>query len=173
MHQTTASRIIAKVSRAIAGLSNQYIRMPNEADEIIRVQNDFYRICRFSRVIGYIDGTHIKMQSPGAQDGEAFRNSKLYFSINSEIVAGPDLKIFDIITRWPGSTHDSTIFNASHLRTRIEERQFQNAALLGEWLPAESLPNDTSTKSRQYSYVQCSRNINWCLGMSVPSISLW
>ncbi|CAH1969944.1 unnamed protein product [Acanthoscelides obtectus] len=93
MHQTTASRIIAKALRAIAGLSNQYIRMPNKGDEIIRVQNGFYRICRFPRVIRCIDGTHIKMQSPGAQDGEVFRNRKSYFSINTEIVAGPDLII--------------------------------------------------------------------------------
>ncbi|CAH1989500.1 unnamed protein product [Acanthoscelides obtectus] len=132
MHQTTASRIIAKVSRVIAGLSNQYIRMPNKADEIIRVQNGFYRICRFPRVVGCIDEAHIKMQSPGAQDGERFRNRKSYFSINTQIVAGPDLKIFDIVARWPGSTHDSTIFNASYLRTRTEGRQFQNAVLLGD-----------------------------------------
>ncbi|CAH1997292.1 unnamed protein product [Acanthoscelides obtectus] len=132
MDQTTASRIIAKVSRAIAGLSNRYIRMPNEADEIIRVHNGFYRICRFPRVIVCIDGTHIKMQSPGAQGVEVFRNRKSYFSINTQIVAGPNLKIFDIVARWPGSTHDSTIFNASHLRTLIEGRQFQNAVLLGD-----------------------------------------
>ncbi|CAH1965362.1 unnamed protein product [Acanthoscelides obtectus] len=94
------------MSRATAGLSNQYIRMPNEADEIIRVQNGFYRICRFPRVVGYIDGTQIKMQSPGAQDGEVFRNRKSFFFINTQIVAGPDLKIFDIVARWPESTQD-------------------------------------------------------------------
>ncbi|CAH1960206.1 unnamed protein product [Acanthoscelides obtectus] len=106
--------------------------MPNEADEIIRVQNGFYRICRFPRVIGCVDGTRIKIQSPGAQGGEVFHNRKSYFSINTQIAAEPDLRIFDIDARWPGSTHDSTIFNASHLRTRIEGRQFQNAVLLGD-----------------------------------------
>ncbi|CAH1955885.1 unnamed protein product [Acanthoscelides obtectus] len=97
MHQTTASCITAKVSRVIAGLSNQYIRMTNEADEIIRVQNSLYRICRFLRVIGCIDGTHIKMQSPGVQYGEVFLNRKSYFSINTQIVAGTDLKILLIL----------------------------------------------------------------------------
>ncbi|CAH1987801.1 unnamed protein product [Acanthoscelides obtectus] len=173
MHQTTASRIIAKVSRAIAGLSNRYIRMPNEANEIIRVRNGFYIICRFPRVVERIDGTHIKMQSPGAQGVEVFRNRKSYFSINTQIVAEPDLKIFDIVARWPESTHYSTIFNASHLRTRIEGTISERGALGRWWLPAESLPNDTSTKSRHCSYMQCSRNINWCLETSVPSISLW
>ncbi|CAH1983742.1 unnamed protein product [Acanthoscelides obtectus] len=105
--------------------------MPNEADEIIRIHNGFYRICRFPRVIGYIDGTQIKIQSPGPQDEEVFRNRNSDFPINSQIVAGPDLKILDIVARWPGSTHDSTIFNASYLRAHFEGRQFENAVLLG------------------------------------------
>lgn len=67
VHQTTASRIISKVTRAIAALSHQYIKMPREADEIVRSQNSFYRIARFPRVIGCVDGTHIKIQSPGRQ----------------------------------------------------------------------------------------------------------
>ncbi|CAH1954211.1 unnamed protein product [Acanthoscelides obtectus] len=155
--------------------------MPNDADEIIRVQNGFYRICRFPRVIGCIDGTHIKMQSPGAQDGEVFRNRKSYFSINTEIVAEPDLKIFDIVARWPGSTHDSTIFKASHLRTRIEGRQFQNAVLVGDSgyqlnvyliTPLQN-PDNVVENLYNEAHVQCSRNMNWCLETSVPSIILW
>lgn len=64
MHQSTVSRIVNKVSVALAGLNRRYIKMP-EANEIVRVQNDFYNIARFPRVLGCIDGTHIKIQSPG------------------------------------------------------------------------------------------------------------
>lgn len=67
MHQTTASHIIGKVTRAIAALSQQYIKMPREGDEIVITQNNFYQIARFPRVIGCVDGTHIKILSPGEQ----------------------------------------------------------------------------------------------------------
>lgn len=70
----------------------------------------------------------------GDHDGEIYRNRKSYFSINTQIVAGEDLKILDIVARWPGSTHDSTIFNSSQLRARFEGGQFQNAVLLGKYI---------------------------------------
>lgn len=64
LHQTTASRIISKVSRAIANLRPQHIQMPSD-NEMLHIQEEFYRISRFPRVVGCIDGTHIKIQSAG------------------------------------------------------------------------------------------------------------
>lgn len=64
MHQTTVSRIIKKVSYAIASLAPIYITMPNQF-EILRTQSDFFSMARFPMVIGCVDGTHIKIQSPG------------------------------------------------------------------------------------------------------------
>lgn len=67
----------------------------------------------------------------GGNDGEVFRNRKSYFSINTQVVGGPNLEILDIIARWPGSAHDSTIWNNSLLQTRFEQGEFRNATLLG------------------------------------------
>lgn len=64
MDPSTVSRIISKVSRAIGGLFPQYIQMP-ENHAILHMQEMFYNISRFPRVIGVVDGTHIKIQSPG------------------------------------------------------------------------------------------------------------
>lgn len=64
MHTSTASRIISKVSGAIASLRPRYVKMP-EGNEIIDVQTDFFNIAGFPRVLGCIDGTHIRIQSPG------------------------------------------------------------------------------------------------------------
>lgn len=75
---------------------------------------------------------HIKIQSPGGEDGEVYRNRKSYFSINMQIVASAELKILDVVARWPGSTHDSTIFNSSQIRAHFEGGQFPNAVLLGD-----------------------------------------
>lgn len=64
IHQTTVSRIVSNVSLAIGNLRPQYIKMPSN-HEILHTQEEFYRISRFPRVVGCIDGTHIKIQTLG------------------------------------------------------------------------------------------------------------
>lgn len=48
--------------------------------------------------------------------GEEFRNRKSYFSLNVQAVCDADLKLMNVVARWPGSAHDATIFNNSVLR---------------------------------------------------------
>lgn len=64
IHQTTVSRILKRVTNAIARLRPRFIRMP-EQHEAVHIPNMFYRIARFPKLIGCVDGTHIKIQSPG------------------------------------------------------------------------------------------------------------
>lgn len=45
----------------------------------------------------------------GGSNGEIFRNRKGYFSLNVQTMCDSNLKIMDIVARWPGSSHDSTI----------------------------------------------------------------
>lgn len=65
IHTATACRIIKRVSYLIASLSQRYIHMPTSQEEILEVQRGFYDIASFPRVVGCIDGTHIRIQSPG------------------------------------------------------------------------------------------------------------
>jgi len=58
-----ASRVVAKVSMAIASLSATMINIPQSNEEIRTTQQAFYEMYKFPRV-GCIDGTHIKIQSP-------------------------------------------------------------------------------------------------------------
>nr|CAI5842218.1 unnamed protein product [Callosobruchus analis] len=132
MNQSTVSRIVGKVSRAIAGLRNRFIKMPSTPEDILCCQNNFHRLARFPRVIGCIDGTHVKIYSPGGEDGEVYRNRKSYFSINVQLVCDRNLKINNIVARWPGSAHNATIFNHSRLRTRFEAGEFGNSVMLGK-----------------------------------------
>lgn len=64
-------------------------------------------------VIGLIDCTHVKIYSPGGLEAERFRNRKGYFSINVQCVGDFNLKILDLVASWPGSSHDSHIFDMS------------------------------------------------------------
>ncbi|KAJ8976672.1 hypothetical protein NQ317_004754 [Molorchus minor] len=107
MHQSTASRIIRKVSQAIATLRPQYIRMPIQ-QEIIYTQNKFYQISRFPRVIGCVDGTR-------GEDGEVFRNKKGYFSVNTQWVY---VKAYLLTPLLNPVRPEENRYNEAHIRTR-------------------------------------------------------
>ncbi|XP_067208392.1 putative nuclease HARBI1 [Linepithema humile] len=129
IHKSTACRIIKKVTIALASECHRYIRFPENTE---RIRQQFYNIAKFPRVIGAIDCTHVKIQSPGGEEAEVFRNRKGFFSINVQAVCNSELQFQDIVSRWPGSTHDATIFNASRLHARFVEGEIQDGILLGD-----------------------------------------
>lgn len=40
--------------------------------------------------------------------------------------------ILDIVARWPGSTHDQTIFDNSNIHRRLHQNEFGNSILMGD-----------------------------------------
>lgn len=69
----------------------------------------------------------------GGDDAELYRNRKGFFSLNTQVIGDADLKIRDIVARWPGSTHDQTIFANSRIKVRFEDNEFENLVLLGKF----------------------------------------
>lgn len=47
-------------------------------------------------------------------------------------MSSTDLKILDIVARWPGSAHDQYVFNNSLLKRKFETGDFGNALLVGD-----------------------------------------
>lgn len=68
----------------------------------------------------------------GGKNAELFRNRKGYFSLNVQTVCNSNLEITNVVARWQGSVHDSTIFNNSHLRANFEDGAYGNGLLLGD-----------------------------------------
>lgn len=66
----------------------------------------------------------------GGPDGEYFRNRKGYFSLNVQTISSPDLKILDVIARWPGSCHDYTIFKKSHIYNKLVNGYWKNSLIV-------------------------------------------
>lgn len=56
-----------------------------------------------------------------------FRNKP--FFIPFQIVCGPDLQFFEIISRWPGATQENKIFNISEIHQRFEYHKMDGILL--------------------------------------------
>lgn len=99
VHKATVCRIIKRISLQIAQLRPQYIQFPNNTVQLQQIQARFYKLNGFPRVIGAIDCTHIRIQSPKNDIGEKFRNRKGYFSLNIQAICDSQLKIMNIVAR--------------------------------------------------------------------------
>lgn len=62
IHASTACRIIKKVTIVLASECHRYICF---SENTINLHKEFYNIAKFPRVVGAIDCTHVKIQSPG------------------------------------------------------------------------------------------------------------
>lgn len=132
IHKSTASRIVKLVSHNIAILRPQFVNFPNNENDLKKIKQDFYNIAKFPMVIGALDCTHVKIKSPGGDNAEVFRNRKNFFSINVQTICDANLKIQDIVARWPGSSHDSTIFNNSEIRRKLEIGEMRDCVLVAD-----------------------------------------
>lgn len=129
--QTTVSHCLKTIARAIASRSQHYL-LPPAGNDLRQTIQQFYDIAGMPGVVGAIDCTHIAIQRPSVDNSELFRCRKGYFSLNVQAVCGPDLRFHSIIARWPGSVHDSRIFENSRLCAELETNLNPRYHLLGD-----------------------------------------
>ncbi|XP_050339499.1 putative nuclease HARBI1 [Bactrocera neohumeralis] len=130
--KSTVSRVITVVSHHIAQLKDHHIYMPKTERDLKKSQRDFFNLAKFPRVIAAIDCTHVKIISPGGEDAELFRNRKGIFSINVQTLCDSNPRIIDIVARWPGSSHDATIFRNSRIHCRLESGEFGSGIVIAD-----------------------------------------
>ena len=126
--QSTISKQLPKVTSAICMLAPDIISFPTDATTTHRFFLDY---CGLPSITGVIDGTYISIQSPGGPNAELFRCRKGFFSYNVQVICDEKLKILDIVTGWPGSTHDSRIWNNSNICSSFERGE-KEGLLLGD-----------------------------------------
>jgi hypothetical protein len=132
IHKSNICRVIRRVTCQIAQLFRHHIKMPCNNQELMAIKQGFFNIAGFPRIIGALDCPHVNIQSPGGANAELYRNRKGYFSINTQAICDSQLKLMHIIARWPGSVHDSTIFNDSPLPVEFGMGRYGNGFLLGD-----------------------------------------
>ncbi|XP_066602161.1 putative nuclease HARBI1 [Prorops nasuta] len=164
--QPTVSRIVNRVTTILASNIYKYIKMPVTSENKQNNRRLFKELGRGSGHIGLpnidgaIDCTHIRLTSTKLQNiNEAFRNRKNYFSLNVQAVVGPNTEILDVVPEWPGSEHDSRIFQNSRLFMRYQTRQLDGMLVGDSGYP--SLPfvltpinNPVSEEEIRYNQIQ-------------------
>ena len=111
-----ACTAVHKVLKAIAKQRAQFLSFPKKQADTKR---KFYDVVHFPGVIGAIDCTHIRIIFPNKENAMAFVNRKQFYSINVQAVCDSDAFITNIVARWPGSTHDSRIFENSKIADKL------------------------------------------------------
>jgi len=131
INKSTVCRVLHHVTRSIASLRDKYVKFPMTQQQQHDTMKLFYSNSKLPGVVGAIDCTHVTIQSPGGDDAEIYRNRKGYFSLNVQLVCDSTSYITDIVCRWPGSVHDSTIFDNSHVHAMFESGQVEGC-LVGD-----------------------------------------
>lgn len=136
--QPTLSRIVFRVSVLLAGNIHRVIKMPSSVEQINENRTLFRNLGYGNRGIGLpgvdgaIDCTHIRLtQCKLGNIEEIYRNRKGYFSLNVQAIVGPRMEFLDIVPEWPGSQHDSRIFQNSRIYMRYIRREL-TGILIGD-----------------------------------------
>ncbi|KAG8234316.1 hypothetical protein J437_LFUL013056, partial [Ladona fulva] len=119
-------------------------------------------------VLGYVDGTHIAIKTPREEEHLYF-NRKHYHSINAQIVCDSDLKISNILSRYPGSTHDSFVWVNSGVRERLMDiwAMGDSGYPHEPWLETPILNAEEGTLETRYTryHIKARSAVERCIGL--------
>lgn len=170
LSQTSVSRIVAKVSNSIAKLRTSFIKFP-EGNEAKITMNKFFQIGGFPQVVGCLDGTHIAIEV-NAQNKEIYRCRKSFTSLNIQAICDANLRFTNIVARWPGSTHDSRIFENSLICSRFENGELQGLLLGDMGYPCRSFlltpfrtPNNPPERRYNFAHAKTRSTIERVFGV--------
>ncbi|XP_017487762.1 PREDICTED: putative nuclease HARBI1 [Rhagoletis zephyria] len=113
VHKSTVHKYFHLVINAILQLRAEYLYFP-KLEEAKTIAIAFQKITNIPNIIGAIDGTHIPILPPsdGYQD---YVNRKGWPSIVMQAVVDNNYIFRDVSIKFPGSTHDATVFRESGL----------------------------------------------------------
>lgn len=129
LSKSYVSKLVKLISSIIASKSRSFIRFPTES-EFDAVKDKFKKIACFPNVIGCIDGCQIRNKVP-LEIQQRFINRKHYSSWNIQVIMDADMMVRDLDARWPGSTHDSRVFQCSGIGFKLANNEI-NGFILGD-----------------------------------------
>ncbi|KAM7299701.1 putative nuclease HARBI1 isoform X1 [Ixodes scapularis] len=128
--QKTVSVAVRAVSVAIVrrlGVQRGWIHFPETPSERFDAEKGFRLLGRIPGVIGCVDGTMVSIVGPSKNDPAvtkaAYWCRKYFYALNVMVVCDADCRIMCIDPRYPGSVHDSFVWQFSWLRNQLEQGQ--------------------------------------------------
>ncbi|XP_061391148.1 putative nuclease HARBI1 [Musca vetustissima] len=132
------SKIIPETIDAIYSvLSDEFLKVPSNADEWKKIAEDFEKKWNFPFCMGAIDGKHIAIKSK-PEYGSFYYNYKGFHSVILMAVVDANYNFIYVNVGSNGRANDAAVFNESLLDEAIKKNLF-------DFPPDENLPN-TDTK---------------------------
>ncbi|XP_071375888.1 putative nuclease HARBI1 [Centroberyx affinis] len=175
VHKSTTCRAIRRVSLALNRRLACYAHLPTEAESAVMKQR-FRQASGIPGIVGCIDGTHVQIQAPSEHE-YLYVNRKGYHSVNVQIACDANYNIFNLVARWPGSTHDARILRESVLYHDFEAGRI-NGLLLGDsgyplkrWLMTPIIAPRTEQERRYNTIHATTRSVvERCIGVLKRSL---
>ncbi|CAH2101936.1 unnamed protein product [Euphydryas editha] len=124
--QSTVSNCITEVVKALnhPSVFGNWVKFPRNISEMMAISQQFYELYRIPGVVGCIDCTHVAIHSPPNDqhyEESIYVNRKGYHSINTQLICDANLCIINVNALFPGSSHDSFIWNQSKVSEIMEQ----------------------------------------------------
>lgn len=130
IHQTTVCKTFWEVGQRIYAKANQWIKFPSSDLEFNDALRSWQRRNEFPNAIGAIDCTHVPILKP-SEFGDEYINRKGFASFNVQAICDGSGTFLNVDCSWPGSVHDSRIWNNSGARFCIEANRC-DALIIGD-----------------------------------------
>ena len=137
MGKSTVCCIVKEVCEAIwSALRSEYVKMPANEVEWLRVSEDFEKIWNFPNCVGAIDGKHIVIQAP-SNAGSTFFNYKGTHSMVLLAVCDAHYRFFIVDVGDAGRHSDGGVLSKSQFGRALES----NSLSLPESKPLPGMPS--------------------------------
>jgi hypothetical protein len=118
-------RILYRTGHRLVNCNRRFkiISFPAGADAE-RVMTEFEEISGFPRVLGAVDGCHIRIEKP-REFPNSYINRKGFPSIILQGICDKRKLFTDVYVGQPGSVHDARVFQASEIYEQMQNNQVQ------------------------------------------------
>ena len=115
--QTSVSRCVTAVTRALTSIVAAYINFPNTTQQRV-IQEYFLKKYKFPLVLRCIDGSYVPILAPSTNE-DFYVNRKGFHYINIQAICDHEFHFISAIVKWPGCTHDAFICRQSGINREM------------------------------------------------------
>ncbi|XP_063391776.1 putative nuclease HARBI1 [Cydia fagiglandana] len=125
--KVSQSAVSNSISEVVAALNHrdifgQFVKFPATLAELNQITQQFFNLYGLPGVIGCIDCTHVAIVPPNSDefDERSYVNRKGVHTINTQLICDANMRVTNVNALFPGSTHDSYIWNQSAVLPLVE-----------------------------------------------------